>query len=171
MIAASPMHRAIQTCLLSFSPCVNRGLVIVALPLAQETTDELSDIGSPSSEIKERFGAEVDTSLVEDGWDEKVGEYSSQPSVVIARAAKLRRWLKSSGKKEISLVTHGRFAHFLTGDVNEKGEQTTGWWQDAEVRTFAFDSEGGGEDDQAPITETQESRSRRGCAEERHLGT
>lgn len=51
-------------------------------------------------------------------------------------------------------MSHGFFNHYLTGDVNEKGEQTTGWWKEAEIRSFRFESE---EDEEARIAETQES--------------
>lgn len=157
------MQRALQTCLLSFAPCVKRGLRVLATPLAQECTDETSDVGSAPDDVRKLFGEDqVDLSLVEEGWNSKEGEYATEPSIVMARAAKLRRWLRSRKEQEIVLVSHGRFAHFLTGHVNEKGEQTTGWWQDAELRSFTFVNESNDQiDDDAMIQETKESRDRR----------
>lgn len=62
--------------------------------------------------------------------------------------------MRSRKEKEVVLVSHGFFNHYLTGEVNEKGEQTTGWWREAEIRSFTFESE---EDEDAMIRETQES--------------
>ena len=64
--------------------------------------------------------------------------------------------------KEVVLVSHGFFNHYLTGDVNDKGEQTTPWWEETELRTFSF-VEG---DKRAMIRETDESMRRRGAKEE-----
>ena len=60
------------------------------------------------------------------------------------------------------LVSHGFFNHYLTGDVNEKGEQTTSWWQETELRTFTF-VEG---DASAKIRETDESLGQRDSSED-----
>lgn len=158
MLVASPMRRAIQTCLIAFSPCVKRGMSVVATPLAQESSYEISDTGSSLPKIREMFPNHVDLDLVHDGWDEKSGEFSNEPSILMERAAKLRRWLKSRDKKEVVVVTHGRFAHFLTGNVNDQGEQTTGWWQDAELRSFEFvQADSGDQGDPAELVEMQET--------------
>ena len=104
------------------------------------------------------------------------GEYAFEPKALIARAAKLRRWIKARPEKEVVLVAHGFFNHFLTGDVKQDGEQTTPWWNEAELRTFTFvdgssqedshafvggDSTVEGEDG-AMIKETEESLQRLG---------
>ena len=60
------------------------------------------------------------------------------------------------------LVSHGFFNHYLTGDVNEKGEQTTSWWKETELRTFTF-YEG---DASAKIRETEESLGQRDASED-----
>lgn len=67
-----------------------------------------------------------------------IGEYASEPKALIARAAKLRRWIKARPEKEVALVAHGFFNHFLTGDVDGNGEQSTPWWNEAELRTYTF---------------------------------
>ena len=104
------------------------------------------------------------------------GEYAFEPKALIARAAKLRRWIKNRPEKEVVLVSHGFFNHFLTGDVDENGEQTTPWWNEAELRTYSFvdgnvDANsaayvGGGStvdgEDGAMIEETEESLRRLG---------
>lgn len=102
---------------------------------------------------------------VKHGWWVHQGEYAFEPKALLARAAKLRRWIKARPEKEIVLVAHGFFNHYLTGDVNEKGEQTTPWWNEAELRTYTFvDGDayvGGGKnvdgEDGAAIQETEES--------------
>lgn len=59
----------------------------------------------------------------------------------------------------------------MTGDVREDGYQTTPWWNEAEIRTYTFDTsseieayEGGGTvvdgEDGAAIKETEESLQR-----------
>lgn len=161
LLVASAMQRTIQTCLVAFSPCVDRGLDVVAMPMAQEGTDELSDVGSDPEKLKSLFEAHVDYSHVKPGWNEKRGENGVDAPVVMARAIKLRRWLKARKESNVVLVTHGRFAHFLTGDVDENGEQTTGWWEDAELRSFDFVSSSSDEEDEAAIRETDESLSNR----------
>ena len=105
---------------------------------------------------------------VQHGWYVHEGEYAFEPKALLGRAAKLRRWIKNRPEKEVVLVAHGFFNHYLTGDVNEEGEQTTPWWNEAEVRTYAFvDGDafvGGGKvvdgEDGAAIQETPESLKR-----------
>jgi len=167
LLVASPMQRAIQTCLLSFSPAVKRGLRVVALPIAQESSDETSDVGSSASKIAELFdSSQVDLSNVEDGWNGKNGIYSSETATVKSRAVKLRRWLRSREEDEIVLISHGRFCHFITGDVDDEGEQTTGWWQDAELRSFQFvQDQNDDSSDEAVLQETEESMQQRKAKE------
>ena len=102
------------------------------------------------------------------GWWVHDGEYAFEPKALLNRAAKLRRWIKNRPEKEVVLVAHGFFNHYITGDVNEQGEQTTPWWNEAELRTYNFvDGDayvGGGKDvegeDGAAIQETAESLQR-----------
>lgn len=164
MLVASPMRRTIQTTLIAFAPCIERGLNIVAMPQAQEASDATSDTGSSPERIRELFGDKVDLSHVEKGWNSNDGQYAVEPGTIMERARNLRRWLKAQKAREIVVVDHGKIAHFLTGDVNEKGEQTTGWWVDAEVRTFEFvegEEVNGAGEDEAMIVETKASIARR----------
>ncbi|KAK0904273.1 hypothetical protein LTR91_012801 [Friedmanniomyces endolithicus] len=133
LLLASPLRRALQTCVLSFAPSIARGQKILALPMAEEASDDPCDTGSPVDVLRKEF-----------------------PDIVLFDH--LRRFIRDRDEKEIVLVTHGFFAHYLTGDVNEKGEQTTGWWQETELRTFDFVD--GGE--KATIKETEESLLRNG---------
>lgn len=55
----------------------------------------------------------------------------------------------------------GFFNHYLTGDVDNNGKQTTPWWEETELRTFTF-VDG---DENAAIKETEESLTARGASE------
>lgn len=141
-------------------------MTILAIPQAEEASDEPSDTGSPLDILKQDFPRQVDFELMEKGWFVHEGEFSTSPEALRARAAKLRHFIRARPEKEAVLVSHGFFLHYLTGDVNEKGEQTTGWWRETEIRTFNFEDEDG---EEAAIVETSESVSAR-KAEEAQLG-
>jgi len=126
--------------------------------MAEEASDDPCDTGSPVEVLKKEFPDIVLFDHVEHGRYLHEGEYAVDPKALNARAAKLRRFIRDRDEKEVVLVTHGFFAHYLTGDVNEKGEQTTGWWQETELRTFDFVD--GGE--KAVLRETEESLQRNG---------
>lgn len=115
-----------QTCQLSFAPCTERGLVIVAIPHAEEVSTTPSDTGSPVDVLREEFG-EIDFNFLKEQWYLREGEFINEPKAVNARAKKLRKWIKQRPEKEIALVSHGFFNHFLTGEVTDEGEQTTPW--------------------------------------------
>lgn len=128
LLIASPMRRAIQTCQLSFAPAVERGLIIVCLPHAEEVSDAPSDTGSPIETLQAEFSQGVDFDHLKHGWFEHKGEFSVEPKTVKVRATKLRQWIKARPEKEIGLVSHGFFNHFLCEEVDDNGEQTTPWY-------------------------------------------
>lgn len=187
LLLASPLRRALQTCAITFMPCLDRGMEIIALPMAEECSEAPSDTGSDPQFLKDEFrdrlrGDHVRFDEVKDGWYLHEGEYATNPAALIRRAAKLRRWIKAQPEKEVVLVAHGFFNHYLTGDVNENGEQTTPWWNEAELRTFEFvDGDGSGAEvrpyeggdalvdgeDAALIQETGESLKRLGAENRR----
>lgn len=76
--------------------------------------------------LREEFG-KVDFEFLKHEWFVRTGEFSSDPKAVNARAKKLRKWIKQRPQKEIALVSHGFFNHFLTGEVDDEGQQTTPW--------------------------------------------
>ncbi|KAK4893755.1 hypothetical protein LTR27_008003 [Elasticomyces elasticus] len=158
LLLASPLRRALQTCAYSFEPCIDRGMKILALPMAEEATNDPCDTGSPVHVLKEEFPNRVDFDHVSEGWFLHEGEYAVDPISLRLRAAKLRRFVRERPERVVVLVSHGFFNHYMTGDVNEQGEQTTGWWQETELRTFTFAE---GEDEEAKLVETEESRRRR----------
>ena len=96
-----------------------------AVPHAEEVSDSPSDTGSPVASLQAEFGDVVDLHLCEGDWWEHQGEFAINPKVVNERARKLRKFIRDRPEKEIALVTHGFFAHFLTGDVDVEGNQTT----------------------------------------------
>lgn len=126
LLLASPLRRALQTCQLSFAPCLERGLVIVAVPHAEEVSTTPSDTGSAREILAKEFDA-VDFHLLKGDWFSREGEFTSDAKAVNERAKKLRKWIKQRPEKEVALVSHGFFNHFLTGEVNDRGEQTTPW--------------------------------------------
>ncbi|KAK3717942.1 hypothetical protein LTR37_005368 [Vermiconidia calcicola] len=138
LLLASPLRRALQTCTITFQPGIERGLRIIALPMAEEASDAPCDTGSEVEVLKKEFPDNIDFDNVKHDWYVHEGEYAFEPKALIARAAKLRRWIKGRPEKEIALVSHGFFNHFSTGDVSENGEQTTPWWGETELRTFTF---------------------------------
>ena len=90
---------------------------IIALPEAQETNAVPCDTGLDRDVLEKEFGpVEVDFSLVKIGWNSKVGKWAPDPDSLRARAKEVRQWLKARPEKEIVLVTHGGFLHYLNED-------------------------------------------------------
>lgn len=125
LICASPLQRTIQTARYSFAERLEKIAPIVLLPYAQEVADLPSDTGSDRAVIEERFGGLVDASLVEEGWNSNTGVYAPSAKALKERAAKLRAWLHARPEREVAVVGHGNFWHYLTGEVDENGEQTS----------------------------------------------
>lgn len=158
MVLASPLRRTIQTALIAFAPYVQHGMKIIAVPTAQEASADPSDVGSDLETLKGWFDHDVDFRYITPDWNGKKGIYATDPKSTKERARQLRVWIKAREEHEIALVSHGDFAHYLTGDVNDKGEQTTAWWVNDEFRTFTFSEENDGE---ASLVETEESKALR----------
>lgn len=117
LILASPLRRTLYTALLGFDTKIRRGLTVLAVPELQETGDLPSDTGSNPAFLREEFSDQpVDLHLVQDGWNSKQGRWSPDAKIVEERAREMRSMLKSRPEKEIVVVTHGRFLHFLTED-------------------------------------------------------
>jgi broad specificity phosphatase PhoE len=153
------MKRTIQTCKYSFKPAVDRGLKIMLMPLAQESSAEPMDTGSSADEIKSTFGDLVDEHRIVDvfpHWNRNIGRFDTDPEVMMERAQMLRLFIRDREEQNIVLVSHGTFAHAITGNWTKEGEQTTRMWENAECRTYTF-ADGPG----AEIIETEESKKRR----------
>ncbi|MCJ1448779.1 MAG: hypothetical protein MMC23_009297 [Stictis urceolatum] len=158
LLCASALRRTLQTALTAFSPIFSRGLHIIALPDAQEATAAPSDTGSPASVLKKEFAGEpVDFGLLGEEWWIKEGANGIGVRELGERAGRLRSWVWEREEEEVLLVGHGRFLHWVTGDVDERGEQLGEYWENGQWRTYEMmEGESG-----VRLVETEESRGRR----------
>lgn len=125
LLCASPMTRAIQTTQYAFAPELQRGMIILAIPEAQEAQDDPSSTGSPASELRAKFSADVvDFHLLSEDWYRKDGVNAYEDHALHERARKLRFILKERPEEHIVLVTHGLFAHYITEHIDPEGHQT-----------------------------------------------
>lgn len=174
-LISSPMRRTLQTTLLSFAPALEppSSLTVLALPLLQEISTLPCDVGSPPDVLASQFPADkVDLSLLTEDWMDKspTGPNAPEYAALERRAQRAREFIRDLGRgleeregrgAEIVVVTHGGFAHFLTGDFEGSGDGGGTGWGNAEGRTFVFDEEEGGEG--VRLKETEGSwRARRG---------
>lgn len=150
-------------------------MTLLTLPEAQEIADLPCDTGSDVQLLEQEFRNEpVDFSLVTEGWTSKRGKWAAHSRAVEKRAQEVRKWLKARPEKNIVLVTHGGFLHYLTEDwadsgksnglsESEKGSveklirlaETGTGWANTEFRSYDFVDEAG---DNASIKETAASR-------------
>lgn len=124
LLCASPLRRTIQTASLAFEPELERGLKILIVADAQETTDAPADTGSELAKLITEFGEALDVSLLEEGWYEKIGMNGTGEEALRKRSCRLRRFLRERPENEIVLVSHGAFSHYITEHVDPKGHQT-----------------------------------------------
>jgi broad specificity phosphatase PhoE len=75
--------------------------------------------------IEAEFGECVDASLVEEGWNSNKGIYAPSAEALKERARELRSWLWRREEDEVVVVGHGNFWHYLTGEVDGEGRQTS----------------------------------------------
>ena len=166
---ASPLKRTIQTCQIVFAPVVKRGQTILLIPLAEESSSEPMDTGSDESSLREAYGDLIDMRLLKDfaGWNDNSGEFKVDTKSLIARARKLRQFLRARPEKNIALVSHGSFAHFIVGNIDHEGSEVTRMWDNAEYRSFTFLSE---DDNECQMRETDESKENRRDIEKKSDG-
>lgn len=187
LLVASPLRRTISTALLAFDQEVKRGMHVIALPTAQETSALPSDTGSDADVLrKEMAGKPVDLSHVHEGWNSKAGKWAAEAGALERRAKETRQWLQARPEREIVLVAHGGILHYLSEDWSDSGRfngaptlrrtpvqpnwkvhvtvsdrhsngSGTGW-ANAEFRTYRFPNP---DDENASLEETSESRERR----------
>lgn len=111
-VFASPLQRALQTALLAFRVTLSPCSKVIAVPLAQETSNAPCDTGQDLKALEIAFSAaDVDFHLVEDGWNSKAGQ---DDDVGPRRAAEVRDFLAARAEHEVVLVTHGYFLRYLT---------------------------------------------------------
>lgn len=127
-IVASPLRRTLYTALYSFPSAIARGIKVIALPEAQETSTLPCDTGSEPAALAEEFAGLVDLELVTDGWNSKKGRWDANARAIETRAREARVWLRELGVRaegegdgvqdvNIVVVTHGGFLHYFTDDV------------------------------------------------------
>ncbi|KAJ5751918.1 phosphoglycerate mutase-like protein [Penicillium odoratum] len=170
LVVSSPMRRAIHTGLEALRPTFEDKpwMKMVALPDLQEISDFPCDIGTERADLQremEESNLPVDLSLVELNWTKKTGRYEPTRDKIRGRARDVRAWLKSRPEKEIAVVSHGGFLHFLTEDWEDACKYDGTGWANAECRTYEFVADIGGLNekfDEAPMQETRESRQKRG---------
>lgn len=160
LVVTSPLRRTIQTSLIAFESEMSRGIECVAFPEVQETSDLPCDTGSNLSIIKEDFkDRPVNFNLVSEDWNSKQGKWQADGKAIEARCRQARKWLKMRNEEAIVVVTHGGLLHYLTEDWTGAGKfQGTGW-ENVEFRSYRFVD---GDDENASMKETEESKQRRG---------
>jgi broad specificity phosphatase PhoE len=116
----------------------------------------------------------VDLSLVKEGWNAKgLGtRYSPENTAIVARARDARIFIRQKiqeliehGEKDpqVALVTHGGFLHYFTDDWEDSWLNPGTGWKNCETRSYIFEQDVMNDIDvEARLTETMESRSRRG---------
>lgn len=158
LVCASPIRRAIQTALICMEPYLQSGKHhILALPLAQEATDLPANTPSDINKLKKEYGDVVDFHRCMDtyvDYDSKQGRFAPDGKSLHTRALELRRFLRDRDEQEVVVVSHGDFLHYVTGDVDDEGNQIGGWWRNTETRSFRFFPVG---HEDATLQETDES--------------
>ena len=125
LLCASPLQRTIQTAQYAFAPEVQRGMIILTIPEAQEAQDDPANTGSPASQLLEIFKSDpVDLHLLYEDWYRKEGKNACEDHALRERARVLRKILRARPEENIVLVTHGLFAHYVTEHVDPEGHQT-----------------------------------------------
>ncbi|KAJ5717875.1 hypothetical protein N7488_003521 [Penicillium malachiteum] len=173
LMTASPLRRTIYTALESFEPVfkAHPEMKLLALPDVQETSDVPCDTGSDPQVLREEFADKnVDLEMVHEDWNNKAGRYAPTNAALKERARAARRWLKARPEKEIVVVTHGGFLHYLTEDWEDSSTYQGTGWLNTEWRSYTFSDETHGDDldgkaldgENFTLIETLESRERRG---------
>lgn len=114
-VFASPLQRALHTALVAFGGKSDKSNKIIALPTAQETSNAPCDTGHDIDVLEKLFpGTKIDYRYLGQDWNSKTGPWSQDDSAVKERATSLRDFLAGRPEREVVLVTHGFFLHFLT---------------------------------------------------------
>jgi len=135
LICASPLRRTIQTAKYCFpdrfeSTAGKAREQILLLPYAQEDSALPMDTGSEQAVLEAEFGDLVNCERLvgeegEQGWRSRSGVYASSQEALRARAKGLRDWLAGRSEREVVVVGHGQFWHWVTGEVDAEGNQNS----------------------------------------------
>ncbi|KAB8260300.1 phosphoglycerate mutase-like protein [Aspergillus pseudonomiae] len=173
LIVSSPLCRAISSAAISFGPVFENqpSQNLILLPDLQEISDYPCDIGSEPEELMRKtanLNIPIDYSFVESSWNSKNGRYGPLIPAIQDRAQAVRRWLESRPEREIVVVSHGAFLHFLTEDWEDSFVEEATGWANAEYRTYDLHRQPKCHLDtvchfnEIALVETKESRSGRG---------
>lgn len=114
-VFASPLQRALHTALIAFGGKIDVSNKIIALPSAQETSHAPCDTGHDVEVLEKLFpSTKIDYRYLSQDWNSKTGPWSQDDSAVKKRATGLRDFLAARPEREVVLITHGFFLHFLT---------------------------------------------------------
>jgi len=128
LVLVSPLQRAIQTALHAFHPKFNLKSTelyaqgpgvprFVALPQLQEVSENPCDTGVSLRSLRKEHGEYIEFpgELFEsDEWFRKQDTPFANESILLSKRAKfVRDYLEQSRHKEVVVVTHGDFSHFL----------------------------------------------------------
>ncbi|KAI1800182.1 histidine phosphatase superfamily [Daldinia bambusicola] len=175
-ILSSPLKRAITTALVGIIPAVDPRIKVQLLPALQEINGSPSSTGLPKSELATHYAGDqnrVDMSLLTEDWYRKGSGTLYAPTVSSvyerARAARVFLWRLARRAMEagdddahIVVVTHGEFAHWLTGDFRGVMVARNTNWGNAEVRSYRLKGINADMPDDPQLVETTKSISTRG---------
>lgn len=180
-IMTSPIRRTIQTALIGLEPAIEkRGLKLILVPRAQETSDKPSDTGSSVKALEKEFGDKLDERRMVEDWSSNQGKWTMDAPHIETNVVELRKFIKSLDFKHVALVAHGgvsvllslhyccsfackilanyrQFLHYFTEDWSDNpGEESGTGWVNTEFRTYEYVKGEGGH-----LKELAESRKRR----------
>ncbi|PUU75616.1 hypothetical protein B9Z19DRAFT_1131019 [Tuber borchii] len=142
-----------KTTLLGFKKRVESGVKVKFLAELQETSDMPSDTGSSRDVLeKEELFQGLDFSGLPDDWTSKKGKWAPDPDSLRERARIVRKWLKSRSEDHVVAVSHG----YKLGIATATSRALAG--AKPSSGSYAFVE---GDDDNASIIETDESKERR----------
>lgn len=179
LITASPLTRTIHTAYLSLQPAFDNGKCqpkIIAIPDAQETSDFPCDTGSDVDVLQKRCADEhwpVDLSRLTSDWNVKTpnSRYSPAGDKLKIRAQAARQQIRQLMKDlvtagdedaQVVLVSHGGYLHYFTDDWEDSNRYFGTGWANTEVRMYTYKAGIQSDDTDAALTETADSRARRG---------
>jgi len=125
LILTSPLRRTIQTVLEAFHPAFNSDAPkyfptsprIVALPHLQESSEYPCNTGSSLTVLKSEYDQYVefpDEFFNSDDWFIKKGTWlAADLDLIYSRAEFVRKFILQQTSKEVIVMTHGGFAHYL----------------------------------------------------------
>ncbi|KAI0181895.1 phosphoglycerate mutase-like protein [Hypoxylon sp. FL1284] len=149
MMLSSPLRRCVDTALRGIAPLLPESHRVVALvPDLQDVSAGPSGTGSPLSALVATYGDNVEHMTVDEDWHLKGPgtDGAPHPSNIERRARRARKSIRSAARQaarfdddaHIVVITHGEFAHWLTGDFAGVTNTRRTAWHPAELRSYRF---------------------------------